>query len=147
MTFLSFYVVIVQNSTWSGKFCLLSTVTRRLDYFFDTWPFTTKKISPIEQEICQSRFKFAKYKIDSLPIAKVLQNLPKVSKFSQIWSQCFRENFHYNSLGGHLGGHDADQTVFLKKLANLGLFIVYCWSLQTKIFTIFQHICEKMSIQ
>ena len=32
-----------------------NSVTRRLDYFFEIWPFATMKINSKAQEICQSR--------------------------------------------------------------------------------------------
>ena len=40
----------------SGRLGRAARMTRRLDYFFYIWPFTTMKISPMAQEICQSRF-------------------------------------------------------------------------------------------
>ena len=69
--------------TWDG-----TSVTRRLDYFFEMWPLAAMKISPIVLEICQSKLKYCQILNRTFTISQVLHNFAKAEKFRRIWSHC-----------------------------------------------------------
>ena len=76
--------LITEQILWRGAHPLLTSVTRRLDYFL-LWAIYSNENEPNGIRNLQKWVKsFAQYQIDPLPIVKVIQKFAKVVKFRPI---------------------------------------------------------------
>ena len=81
--------VVYPNKTYSRN-----SVTRRLNFAFNFWPFTAMNNCPTALKFTQEVHNFATYKINCQKIAKGLWYFDKVAKYRQIWSPEYRNNLN-----------------------------------------------------
>ena len=87
-----------------------TSVTRRQDYLFNFWPFTTMKICPIVQKIAKVGLKYFQTPNKPLETCPRLLKFTQVAKFRQIWSRWNeRTNRERASLRNEKGGEKIQQ--------------------------------------
>ena len=70
--------------------------------FFNIWPVTSMKISPMAYKFCPSRSKiFTNSKINHQKNAQDFEDFAKMAKFRQIWSRCSNSKYVLRQLQFH----------------------------------------------